>query len=401
MSALLITEARIATPTGVVDGGWLVAVDGSIAAFGPGSPDHDQLRATVGSTDRDGWDPEVIDAEGSLLVPGFIDIHVHGARGHDTMDGEVAGLDAMARFFATHGVTSFLGTTWTASEGETLHALHGVARGMQELDAGARLLGAHMEGPYLARSRCGAQDVRWIRPGDLAEAERFLDTGVVRLMTVAPEVPGNLEVIEACRRRGTAVAAGHTDATYDQLLDAVARGVRHVTHTFNAMPSLHHRDPGPVAAAIDANEVTVELIADGVHVHPAMMRLLYAACGADRVVLVTDAMHATGMSTETFPLGDRIVKVGTDAVRLADGTLAGSILTLDVGLRHLSQATGQPISTLWPTVSRNAARLAGVRDRKGAIQLGMDADLVLVDDRAVVRLTVVEGRVVHRASVSP
>lgn len=402
MTALLLSGTRIVTHDGVLDDGWLLADGGVVLEFGQGVPDPATIAAARGGDD----DVEHIAAAGGWLLPGFIDVHVHGALGHETMDGDVDGLAAMAAFYASHGVTAFLATTWTASTDDTLHALGGVERALPELEGGARLLGAHMEGPYLSSRRCGAQDSAAIRPADAAEAARFLDTNVVRLITVAPEVPGNLDLVDECVRRGVTVSAGHTDATYEQVMDAVARGVRHVTHTFNAMRPLHHREPGVVGAAMTERSLTVEVIADGIHVHPTVMRTLYDARGGHGVVLVTDAMRATGMPPGRYPIGDdRSVVLADGAVRLPDGALAGSVLTFDTALRNLAAATGRGPADLWRAASGSAARVAGVADRKGAIRRGHDADLVLLSEDLEVRLTIVEGRVVHRsdraASVSP
>jgi N-acetylglucosamine-6-phosphate deacetylase len=375
MSSLLITDARIATPDGVLDQGWLAVEHGRISALGSGRP-PDAVVADPGVDDP----VEVIEADRAWLLPGFVDVHVHGALGHETMDASVDGLAAMAAFYASHGVTSFLATTWTGTTDGTLAALDTVARAIDELEpGGARLVGAHMEGPYLNPRRCGAQEASAIRPADRREAGRFLDTGVVRLMTIAPEVPGNLELIDHLVDRGVVVSAGHTDATFDQMREAVAAGVRHVTHTFNAMRPLHHRDPGVVGAAMAIDALTVELIADDVHVHPAAMRALYAARGTGAVVLVTDAIRATGMPPGEYAIGERTVSLADGAVRLPDGALAGSVLTLDVGLRNLQRATGASLGALWPTASHNAARVVGVDDQRGAIAVGLDADLVLVD----------------------
>jgi N-acetylglucosamine-6-phosphate deacetylase len=397
MTPLLLTDVRVATAAGVIDGGWLLTQGDVIAGFGAGPPDDGTVARLLDAP----TEPTVISAPGRWLLPGFIDVHVHGALGHEAMDGDVDGLAEMATYYARHGVTAFLATTWTGTTDETLHALRGIARGLTELEGGARMLGAHMEGPYLSPRRCGAQDAELIRPGDLDEVGRFLDVGVVRLITIAPEVAGNLEVIAECARRGAVVSAGHTDATYEQMLAGIDHGVRHVTHTFNAMRPLHHREPGPIGAALTIPELTVELIADGIHVDPVVMHALFAARGADGVVLVTDAMRATGMPPGEYAVGDRTVVLADGAVRLPDGALAGSVLTFDRALHHLQQATGRPLPELWPTASRNAARVARVADRKGVIAVGRDADLVLVDDEVGVELTVVEGRVVHRRQPAP
>lgn len=393
---LLLTNARVVLASDVLAPGWVLAEDGVIASLGAGPPEE----AALGRCRRSAG--EVVDAGGRLLLPGLIDIHVHGALGHETMDGDPAAIAVMSGFYASHGVTSFLATTWTGTTDVTLQALRAVAEAMREPDPrGATLLGAHMEGPFLNPRRCGAQAASIIRPGDREEMSRFLAVGVVRLMTIAPEVPGNLEVIRQGLERGVVMSAGHTDATYDQMCAAVAAGVRHVTHTYNAMRPLHHREPGTVGAAMTLAELTVELIADGIHVHPAAMRALYAARGPDAVVLVTDAIRPAGMPPGRYPIDDRTVVVEDGAVRLPDGALAGSVLTLDRGLRNLWSATGAPIEELWPTASRNAARVIGVDDRKGEIGIGRDADLVLLDEQLEVAMTIVGGRIVHRATEAP
>lgn len=392
MSTILITDARIAARSGTVDHGWLLAVDGRIAKHGPGAPEPAAITAVEEASTA-----TVINAAGQWLMPGFIDVHVHGALGHEAMDGSVDGLAQMAGFYAQHGVTGFLATTWTGSHDETVDALRGVAQGMDQVEGGARIFGAHMEGPYLNPERCGAQDKALIRRATPEEVDTFFSIGAVRLITVAPEIEGSLDLIDECHRRGIAVSAGHTDATYAQMAQAVPHGVQHVTHTFNAMRPLHHREPGVIGAAMTMSELSVELIADNVHVHPVIMDALLNARGTGAVVLVTDAMRATGMPTGEYAVGDRQAFKYDGAVRLANGALAGSVLTMDAALRNFQQATKATLGDLWATTSGNAARLAGVADRTGAIAAGLDADLVIVDDEVRVSHTIVEGRVVHRS----
>jgi N-acetylglucosamine-6-phosphate deacetylase len=386
MTGLLVTNARVVGAELVRDTGWVATSGGTIEELGGGSPDPGLSRGR-----------QVIDARGGTVLPGFVDVHVHGAVGHEVMDGDADGLTAMSAFFATHGVTSFLATTWTASRDETLKALHAVAEVAGRDLPGARVLGAHMEGPYLSEGRCGAQDPRSVRPPDLDEAMRFLDTGVVRLMTVAPELTRARDLVELCLERGARVSLGHTEATYEQVAEAVSWGARQITHTFNAMPSLHHRRPGPVGAAIVLEELTAELIADNHHVHPVVLAALLRAKGPDGITLVTDALRPTGLDSGAFTIGGRTAAVADGVVRLGDGTMAGSVLTMDVALRNLIRASGAPLEELWPTASRNGALAAGVGDRKGVIAPGMDADLVVVGDDVDVRTTIVGGRVVYTA----
>lgn len=384
---LLFTGARmVGTPEPVPGPGWLAISGGTIAALGAGTP-SDAHR--VGRT--------VVDLHGQTLMPGFVDVHVHGAVGHEAMDGDVAGLRSMARFFASRGVTSFLPTTWTASRASTLAALRAIAEA-RSLTGGARILGAHMEGPYLSAARCGAQDPTQIRGVDHEEAAAFLDTGAVRLITVAPEVEGVGDLLGECVRRGVTVSIGHTDATYEQVAAAVSRGARHMTHTFNAMSPLQHRTPGAVGAALALAGFGAEVIADEVHVHPAAVHALIRARGTDEVVLVTDAIRPTGTTTSAGRLQDRPVEVRDGAVRFGDGQLVGSVLTMDRALRNVMRITGRPLTEMWPLVSRNPAAAAGVLDRTGRLAVGLDADLVVLDEQHRVVRTLVGGRTVFDAA---
>lgn len=361
--------------------------------MGEGTPTNDAFGAAVPAAGA-AW--EVVEAAGLTLLPGFIDIHVHGAVGRDTMDASASGLQAMGRFFAMHGVTSFLPTTWAAARQPTLDALHSISDAMRDPPQGAAIVGADMEGPYLNPKRAGAQSSSAIRPAERDEALAFLDTGVVRLLGLAPEVPENRWLIEECVARHVTVAAAHTAASYDQVLDAVEVGLRHVTHTYNAMMGFDHRAPGVVGAALTSKEVSCELIADNIHVHPAAMTLLVAARGIDAVVLISDAMQACGLPEGDYRLDTRRVVLRDGAVRLPDGTLAGSILTLDQAFRNLIAATGLSALELWPTASRNAARVIGLDGVTGSIEVGRQADLVLLDANLEVAFTVVRGRFAYR-----
>jgi N-acetylglucosamine-6-phosphate deacetylase len=388
MTGLLVTDARVVGAESVVERGWIATSGGVIVALGAGTPDPALAR-----------DRQVIDVAGATVLPGFVDVHVHGAVGHEVMDGDVEGLTEMSVFFASHGVTSFLATTWTAPTDETMSALTAVAEAANRHLPGAQVLGAHMEGPYLSHARCGAQDPRSVRPPDLDEARRFLDSGAVRMMTLAPELVGARDLVDLCLERGVRVSIGHTDATYEQVAEAVSWGARQVTHTFNAMPPLHHRRPGPVGAAMVLPDLLSEVIADNHHVHPVVLAAFLRAKGPDGITLVTDALRPTGMEANRFTIGGRQARVDQGVVRLGDGTMAGSVLTMDAALRNLMRASGRSLEELWPTASRNGALAAGVADRKGSIAARMDADLVVVGDDVDVRMTIVGGRVVHTSPV--
>jgi N-acetylglucosamine-6-phosphate deacetylase len=381
----LFRDVRLPTPDGLATG-WLQTRGATIAGVGTGPPPSAPGAATV-------------DGHGLTLLPGFVDVHTHGALGFEVMDADAGGLARMAGFLARHGVTSFLPTTWTGARDRTLAALESIAEAMRRPrpPGTARILGAHMEGPYLNPVRAGAQDPAQMAPPEPGELERFLDVGIVRLMTIAPELPANAAVLDELRRRGITASAGHTDATYEQMVAAVDRGVRHATHTYNAMRPLHHRDPGTVGACLTIEALRCELIADGHHVAPAAMDALFRARGRDAVVLVSDAVRPTGLPDGDYPLDDRTVQLREGAVRLPDGGLAGSVLTLDRALRNLAAATGRDPAALWPTASANAAASIGAGDRKGRLEAGMDADLVLLDGDATVQAVIVEGEPAHVA----
>jgi N-acetylglucosamine-6-phosphate deacetylase len=374
---MLITHARVLTPTHVIADGWLHCADGKIVALGDGAPPA--------------IDDAVYDAGGNWLLPGMIDLHVHGAVGHDTMDADADGLRAMARCYAQHGVTGFLATTWTDGRERIDDALTTIAAHTGRISGGATLLGAHLEGPYLNPARCGAQDSTHIRRADRAEAQAFLDYDIIRLLALAPEYPENEWLIETCVQRGITVSAAHTDATYAQMQRAVALGVTQTTHTFNAMRPLHHREPGTLGAALTLPALRCELIADNVHVHPIAQALLWQAKGRDSVILISDAVRAAGMPPGSTYLQDGRETVVRDAAYLADGTLAGSSSTLDTMVAKFMAATGASLPDVWACVSRNPAQAIGINDRKGSIAVGMDADVIVMDDTLAVQATIVGG----------
>ena len=385
ISRLLIYNARLFTPHLPGRPGWLLVRNGLISSIGFGQrpivPAHAELQE--------------VDAGGKLLLPGFIDLHVHGAMGHEVMDASPSGLEEMARFYASHGVTSFLATTWTATRDSIRKALELVEEMQGPVPGGATLLGVHLEGPYLNPARCGAQDVNLIRRADQEEALEFLESGVIRLLALAPEYKENLWLVDECVRRGVTVSAAHTAATYEQMQAAVSRGVTQTTHTFNAMTGLGHREPGTVGAALTIPQIACELIADNIHVHPAVQKILLDVKTPSGVILVTDAVRAAGLPEGEYMLDARPVHIQNGAVRLEDGTLAGSVLTMERALQNLCAASGRSLEELWVTSSLNAARAIGVSAHKGSLEVGKDADLVLLDDSFQIHLTVALGEVVY------
>jgi N-acetylglucosamine-6-phosphate deacetylase len=382
---ILIDNARVITATGVWERGWILVDDSRIQAMGAGhAPTFE--------------DVEHIDGKGLTGLPGFIDVHVHGGVGHETMDASPDAIHAMAKFYAQHGVTSYLPTTWTESRARIMQTLELIAEMQGQQPDGATILGLHLEGPYLDVAKRGAQLEQYVRRADRAEALDFLNMDVIRLLALAPEYEENGWLIDECRRRGITPSAAHTSATHDQMQTAIDRGISQATHTYNAMIGLHHREPGGLGAILTRDEVFCELIADNIHVHPTAMQVLYACKGADRVVLITDAVRVAGFADGEYQKDDnRVVVVKDGAVRLPDGTLSGSTLTMDRALRNFIQATGEPLARVWQASSLNAARSIHITDRKGSLEVGKDADIVLVDEDINVYLTMAEGRVVYRA----
>ncbi|MEJ2706831.1 MAG: N-acetylglucosamine-6-phosphate deacetylase [Anaerolineales bacterium] len=383
--ALLFYNARLFSPLGEWPSGWLLTSGSEIAALGPGAPPDFPAEAVSLK----------LDADGRILLPGFIDLHVHGAVGHEVMDASPQGLQEMARFYASHGVTAFLATTWTATREGILRALEAAAQVIGSIQDGATLLGAHLEGPYLNPDKCGAQDLNLIRRADREEALSFLDTGIVKLVALAPEFPENLWLIDECVRRGITVSAAHTTAGYEEMQAAVNHGLSQVTHCYNAMRGLGHRDLGTVGAAMGIPELNCELISDNVHVHPVAQKILIDVKGPSRVILVTDAIRGAGMPDGEYAIDKRVVTIQDGVVRLPDGTIAGSVLTMERALRNAWHSSGRALSQVWSMSSLNAARAIGVSARKGSLEVGKDADLVILDDDFQVHMTVAEGRVVY------
>ena len=338
---------------------------------------------------------EVLDGHSFAVLPGYIDLHTHGALGHEMIGITADALQEVTQFYASHGVTGFLATPWTAPREEISKAIE-VTKEVMGHEKGAKILGIHLEGPFLNVAVCGAQDKNLIRTADQDEAMEYLNSGLVKLIALAPEFPENQWLIEECAKRGITVAAGHTNATYAEIKQSVGMGVRQVTHCFNAMRPLNHREPGVVGAAFDLEKIKCELIADNIHINPVVMRILYKIKGPEGIILITDSISATGMPDGNYTFEGMPVTVKDGAVRLADGTLAGSTLTMDRAFANFVAATGAPIAELVPCTSYNAAKNIGLGDHKGLLTPGYDADLILVDQNLHVKLTMVEGSVVYK-----
>jgi N-acetylglucosamine-6-phosphate deacetylase len=327
------------------------------------------------------------DGRGHTIIPGFVDVHIHGGAGRDVMEGTNEALALITATAAAHGTTSLVATTVTASAECTCRAAAGIADWMNgpalQLDSDtprAEILGIHFEGPFISHVRRGVHPPEWIVPPSIPLLKKFLEAarGAGRILTIAPELPGAIDLVTAAREAGLVVSLGHTDASYAQAMDAIERGARHAAHVFNAMRPFAHRETGVLGAVLTSSLVTCELIADGVHVDPAAMRVLLAAKGPRGVVLASDATSATGMPDGTYRLGTFEVNVSGGVPRSADGKLAGSTLTLDRALRNMV-ALGVPLSEALAMLTSNPARVLGLGASKGALAAGADADLVLLN----------------------
>ena len=322
----------------------------------------------------------VVDCQGYTIVPGFVDVHIHGCAGADTCDGKRESIDAMAEFLLTKGVTSFCPTTMTVDRAEIEAALLAAKACVDQPGPGARVVGVNMEGPFIAAARKGAQKEEAILPPDPELLRHFQERpgGIVRLVDIAPEQPGGLafirEVKDLC-----AVSIAHTTANYDQAKESFDAGITHATHLFNAMSGLHHRDPGVVGAVFDDSRVYAELICDGFHIHPAVLRTAFQVLG-DRALVISDSMRANGMPEgEPFDLGGQMVTVREGKATLADGTIAGSVSNLHQEVKNLVRF-GIPLEQAVKAASLIPARSIGLEEEIGSIAPGKRADLVVLDE---------------------
>ncbi|MEV4069523.1 N-acetylglucosamine-6-phosphate deacetylase [Nonomuraea fuscirosea] len=359
--SLTLADARIVTPEGVHEG-WLTIEDGRITHVGHGSAPGAGL--SVG---------------GRHVVPGFVDLHNHGGAGGSFPTGEQDRARDAVALHRRHGTTTTVGSLVT----DSIEGLTRAATSLAELCEEGLLAGLHLEGPYISRARCGAHDPALLREPSPQELAGLIKAGRghIRMLTIAPELPGALDTIRMAVAEGVIAAIGHSDADYEQTIIGIEAGASVATHLYNAMPPLGHRAPGPVAALLDDERVTVELVNDGVHVHAAMLRLAYEVAGPGRTVLITDAMSATGLGDGDYALGSMQVHVRDGVARLAEGgSIAGSTLTMDVAFRRAVQEVGMSLPDAVQVASLTPARVLGLAGRIGSIAVGKAADLVVLSD---------------------
>jgi N-acetylglucosamine-6-phosphate deacetylase len=383
---LALTADRLVAPTEVVEHPLLLVEDGKILELAT----QTARGVPVGA--------EQLDFQGAWIAPGYIDLHIHGGGGYDVMDESSAALPALERLLARHGVTSYYPTTVTAPLDETLRALERLAdsiearaRGKGEAKGRACPLGIHLEGPFLSHVRRGVHPAENLLSPNIETFERFWQAarGHIRMMTIAPELEGAAEVIAEAAGRGVCVSLGHSDADLAAAEHGIAAGARHATHTFNAMRPLDHRSPGILGAVLTDRRVSADIIADGVHLDPAIVKLFAEAKGPENTVLITDATAATGMPDGRYRLGSLEVEV-KDGRSMAHGRLAGSVLTMDRAVRNLAAFARWPLEQAIAAATRNPARIAGLAG-KGALVAGADADFVVLNPAGEVERTFAGG----------
>jgi N-acetylglucosamine-6-phosphate deacetylase len=355
----VLTGAKVVLPDGIVEGGRITVAGATIAV-------NDPVQAST------------LDLPGHWILPGFVDIHVHGGGGASFSSGSTEDILTVIDTHRRHGTTTMLASTVTGD----LDDLARQAALLSELAEQGDLAGVHFEGPFISPHRCGAHKPSLLRNPDPADVRKLLDAsrGAARMVTLAPELPGGLESVRLLAEQGVIAAVGHTDAPYEATLRAIEAGATVATHLFNAMPPLHHRDPGPIAALLEDERITVELVNDGVHLHPAILELAFHSAGADRVAFITDAMDAAGFGDGNYLLGPMAVEVTDGVARLVDGgSIAGSTLTLDTAFKRAVTIDHLPVQDAVLALSANPARLLGAYDRIGSLEPGKDADLVVLD----------------------
>jgi len=379
MKNLLLKHGEIYTQNEIIYNGDLLISNGKISSIGKNLSTNDA---------------EVIDLKGKKIVPGFIDIHIHGGVGHDTMDATYEALNAISIHLAKHGVTSFCPTTMTMDIPYILNALKNINETMKKKTAGAQILGAYVEGPFISKEHKGAQDEKYIIPPDKNLFDEFLEIagGNIKVIALAPEKDPDGSFVEHVTKKGVKVSLGHTNATYEEMKNGVEHGATIAVHTYNGMKGLHHREPGALGEVFLDDRIYSEVISDFIHTHPASVKILIKIKGTDKVILISDAMPACGLGDGEYIFGGQKVLVKEGVAKLENGSLAGSTLTLDKALANIT-FLGVPLFEACKMASLNPAKAIGVDDRKGSIEVEKDADIVVLNNDLTVYMTIIEGKV--------
>ncbi|PLT33673.1 N-acetylglucosamine-6-phosphate deacetylase [Bacillus sp. V5-8f] len=384
---IMLLNVQIYSEKGILDKGFLRIENGRIKDFGPMenmSAESGYKEISVPSTHK--------------VIPGFIDIHVHGVSGADTMDASVDALDTMASSLLKEGITSFLATTITQDSETIEKALlnAGIYISQRQSPGKAEIIGIHLEGPFINRKKAGAQPVEHITDPNIEIFQKWetLSGNSIKLVTLAPELPGGMEMIRYLKKKGIIASIGHSAASYGQVATAIKAGASHITHLYNGMTGLHHREPGVAGAALLIDEVKAEIIVDGLHVSPKMVKLAYRQKGKHGLVLITDAMRAKCLPESCYKFGGQDVTVKDGKALLNDGTLAGSLLPMDQAVRNMMAYTNCSLEEAILMASENPARQLNIFHRKGSIGIGKDADLVILDKNNQVYMTICKGHIV-------
>lgn len=380
---LFIQGATIYTESAVIDSGNLLMEHGKIVSI------SEQFISIHDTT-------PIIDGEGLTVIPGFIDGHIHGAQGADTMDATYETMQTIARALPAEGTTSFVATTLTQSSQQIERALKNIATYQNECKE-AELLGAHLEGPFIHPQKKGAQREEYIVPANINTFQRWqeLAQGSIKTVTLAPECD-DAGLIPFLREKNIVISAGHTIANYAQMKTAVEEGVRQVTHLANGMPSLHHREVGVLGATFLLEKITAEVIADGMHLVPEMLEIIYKQLGSERIILITDAIRATGLSDGIYELGGQEVYVKDGRATLSDGSLAGSIITMIEAVHMMLKIPHVTLADIVQMTAMNPAKQLNLFDDKGSIAVGKDADLVLLDADFNIKYTICRGEIAYQ-----
>ena len=381
MVEYVIENGRIYTETETIDCGYIIIKSGKIAGLGVGKYEGDL---------------QTIDAQGHHILPGFIDIHMHGGYGEDAMDASMTGLKHLSESLLSEGTTSYLATTMTQSDENITNALKNIAAYQTQQDTlnTAEIVGIHLEGPFISEHKVGAQNPSYVQRPSVEKLKYFqnIANNHIKVITFAPEVDGAKETLAAFKDQ-IIFSIGHTVATFDESNEAVKNGAKHVTHLYNAGTPFEHREPGLFGAAWVNDKLNTEVIVDGIHSHPAAVNIAYKQKGNEHFYLITDAMRAKGMPDGEYDLGGQNVIVKDSEARLVSGALAGSILKMNTGLHNLLKFTGDSLDNLWRVTSLNQAIALNIDDKKGSLKAGKDADIVIVNDDIEVQTTIKNGEI--------